>query len=210
MYDNADELLNWALFKNDDWEAYTRLYNSHFKLLNNYGYKFTRDKDLIEDAVHDLFVNLWTNRATISNPASVKHYLYKSVRHILFRKLKQRSRFVDLEGDGYDFTFEVSFDNSYIEQEDKRLLQAKIKKVVQTLPARQQEIIYLRYYENIGYDEISEIMDINVSSAYKLLYKALSNLQDTLNVSKIVLIMAFLGDKKDFLYFDKFFLHLKG
>ena len=78
----------WNSFKQGNWDAYTRLYNDYYSLLNNYGYKFTRNSNLIEDAIHDLFVRLWTTRSNLGNPDSVKNYLYKSLRNTLLRKIK--------------------------------------------------------------------------------------------------------------------------
>jgi RNA polymerase sigma factor (sigma-70 family) len=187
---NDDNTAIWLAFKEGSWEAYTQLYNIHFKALNNYGYKFTRDVNIIEDAVHDLFIKLWTNRATLGTPASIKNYLYKSLRGVIFRKMQVQSRFVDLEGEtDYNFSFEISFDHQIIANEEERELQLKIKTVVKTLPARQQEIIYLRFYEGLGYEEIADIMEININSAYKLLYKAFNNLQGALKTSKLVIVL---------------------
>lgn len=166
----------WRLFKRGDWEAYTKLYQQNSRLLLNYGHKFTRDQALIEDAVHDLFIRLWTSRDTLGEPLSVKNYLYKALRGILFRKLETRARFTEMS-DGDPLGFEVSFDQVVIATEEEQALQAKIKAAIGTLPARQQEIVYLRFYENFGYPEIADIMDITVASTYKLLYKALANVE---------------------------------
>jgi RNA polymerase sigma factor (sigma-70 family) len=187
---DEDNAAIWLAFKNGSWEAYTQLYNDHFKVLNNYGYKFTRDVNIIEDAVHDLFIKLWTNKATLGNPISVKNYLYKSLRSVIFRKMQTQSRFVDLADQAeYNFSFEISFDQQIIANEEERELQFKIKTVVKTLPARQQEIIYLRFYEGLGYEEIADIMEININSAYKLLYKAFNSLQTALKLSKLVVFL---------------------
>jgi RNA polymerase sigma factor (sigma-70 family) len=188
---NEDNTAIWLDFKQGDWGAYTKLYNDYFKMLNNYGYKFTRDVNVIEDAVHDLFIKLWTNRATLGNPVSVKNYLYKSLRNIIFRKIQSQSRFVDLEDNpNYNFSFEISFDHQLIANEEERELQLKLKSVIKDLPARQQEIIFLRFYEGLGYEEIADIMEINISSAYKLIYKAFDNLQAALKTSKLVIFLS--------------------
>ncbi|MDN5287984.1 MAG: polymerase [Mucilaginibacter sp.] len=183
----------WLAFKEGSWEAYTQLYNQNFKLLNNYGYKFTKDVNLIEDAVHDLFIKLWTNRTNLSTPASVKNYLYKALRNIIFRKMQSQSRFTEIEDD-CPFSFEVSFDHVVIANEEERALQNQIKSVIATLPHRQQEIIFLRFYEDFSYVEIADIMEINVNSAYKLLYKALNSMENILKVSKLVIILALFSE----------------
>lgn len=185
--DNVQEkhTILWNAFKKGDWEAYTSLYHAYYRLLNNYGYKFTRDVDLIEDAIHDLFTTLWTNRENLGSPISVKNYLYKSIRNILFRKIKASSRFFNLQEDDESIPFEVSYDHQLILNEDEARLQKIIKDVLYKLPARQKEIIYLRFYDGLSYEEIADIMCIHVSSAYKLLYKALDNLQHSIGFLSI-------------------------
>ncbi|GGH22738.1 RNA polymerase sigma factor [Mucilaginibacter phyllosphaerae] len=187
MPKTEETLSLWNLFKQGDWEAYTEIYNQNFKILNNYGHKFTRDVNLIEDAVHDLFIKLWTNKDNLATPVSVKNYLYKALRNIIFRKMQSQSRFTEIE-DEYPFSFEVSFDDIVISNEKEKELQDKIKSVIKTLPPRQQEIIYLRFYEGFNYPEIAEIMNINASSTYKLLYKALNNMEVALKASKLAII----------------------
>jgi RNA polymerase sigma factor (sigma-70 family) len=188
---NEDNASIWLAFKEGSWEAYTKLYNDHFKILNNYGYKFTRDVNIIEDAVHDLFIKLWTNRATLGNPVSVKNYLYKSLRSMIFRKMQSQSRFLDLEDESnYNFSFEISFDHQIVADEELRELQFRTKSAIKNLPARQQEIIFLRFYEGLGYEEVADIMEINVNSAYKLLYKAFNNLQIALKTSKLAIFLS--------------------
>ncbi|MEO5978666.1 MAG: sigma-70 family RNA polymerase sigma factor [Chryseolinea sp.] len=178
--------LLWSAFKRGDWEAYTSLYHAYFRPLNNYGHKFTRDISLIEDSIHDLFITLWTNRENLGNPLSVKNYLYKSIRNILFRKIKAQSRFSDIQENDESMPFEVSFDQQMIINEDEKRIQETIREVLHKLPARQQEIIFLRFYDGLSYEEISDIMCINVSSTYKLLYKALDSLQQGMGTISIV------------------------
>lgn len=190
-----ENALLWELFKQGDWNAYTALYNAYFKILNNYGHKFTKDVNLIEDAVHDLFIKLWTNRNNLGVPLSVKNYLFKSLRSIIFRKMQNQQRFTDIEED-YPFSFEVSFDHVVIANEEEQQLKQKIKTVINTLPPRQQEIIYLRFYEGFDYPEIADLMGININSTYKLLYKALGSIEHTLQVSKLLLIITLLTEVK--------------
>lgn len=187
---NEGESILWRSFTQGDWDAYSRLYDSYFGLLNNYGYKFTRETELIEDAVHDLFVRLWTSKERLSNPPSVKNYLFKSMRNILLRKMKREEKFTDIDGQEYPLSFSISYGNETIKRVEDRELQVKIRAFIDTLPSRQQEIIFLRFYEGLSYEEIADIMSISVNSAYKLLYKALDNLQGTFGASSLSVLLS--------------------
>jgi len=183
---SESHVLWWNAFKQGDWDAFTALYGEFYELLNNYGRKFTRDEDLIHDVVHDLFVRIWTTRQRLGQPVSVKNYLYKAFRSTLFRKIQSLSKFVELDGEGSGFTVNFIPDASFRQEEQE--LRKQVIEMVNTLPARQQEIIFLRFYEGMSYEEISVIMDINMSSTYKLLYKALDNLQKASNKQTWLLI----------------------
>ena len=185
--------LLWNSFKTGDWDAYTGLYHAYYRLLNNYGHKFTKDINLIEDAVHDLFVTLWTNRNNLGSPLSVKNYLYKSIRNILLKKIKSASRIFHLEEDSDSIPFVVSFDHQLISNEEEKRIQQTISGVLNKLPPRQQEIIFLRFYEGLSYEEAADIMGIHVSSAYKLLYKALDNVQQSLTYTGLGLLTLLLN-----------------
>lgn len=178
MHNDDQDFRNWNSFKNGDWDAYKMLYEMYFGLLNNYGYKFTRDTTLIEDSIQDLFIKLWSNRKTLGSPPSVKNYLYKSLRGMLFRKMKSQLRLSELKNEDYDF--EVSFDNMIILREEEERLQRIVSDAINKLPARQKEIVFLRFYEGLTYEEIADIMAIDVKSVYKLLYKALNSLQNSM------------------------------
>lgn len=180
---NEGDLILWQSFKRGEWEAYTRLYDSYFGVLNNYGYKFTREKELIEDAVHDLFVRLWTTKERLSDPVSVRNYLFKSMRNVLLRKMKSEEKFTDIDGQEYPVSFSVSYGSETLKRIEDRELQERIRAFIETLPPRQQEIIYLRFYEGLSYEETADVMSISINSAYKLLYKALENLQNTFGTS---------------------------
>jgi RNA polymerase sigma factor (sigma-70 family) len=190
-------VLLWNSFKTGDWDAYTKLYHAYYRLLNNYGHKFTKDINLIEDAVHDLFVTLWANRNNLGNPLSVKNYLYKSIRNILLKKIKSASRIFHLEEDSESIPFVVSFDHQLISNEEEKRLQQTISAVINKLPPRQQEIIFLRFYEGLSYEDAADIMGIHVSSAYKLLYKALENVQQSLTCTGLGLLTLLLNILND-------------
>ncbi|HEY1199844.1 MAG TPA: sigma-70 family RNA polymerase sigma factor, partial [Niastella sp.] len=48
------------------------------------------------------------------------------------------------------------------------------------LSNRQKEIIYLKFYQELNYDEVSEIMNINYQAARNLLYQSIKSLKKLL------------------------------
>ena len=61
--------------------------------------------------------------------------------------------------------------------EEKR---TRLEEALQKLSPRQKEIIFLKFYNKLSYDEICELMSISTNSAYKLLNKAIVKLRKIL------------------------------
>ena len=121
------------------------------------------------------------------------------MRNILLRKMKSEEKFTDIDGQEYPLSFSISYGTETFQRIEDQELRARIRFFIETLPARQQEIIFLRFYEELSYEEIAGVMSISINSAYKLLYKALDNLQNTFGTS--FSISMFLSLK----FFPKFF-----
>ncbi|WP_298740493.1 sigma-70 family RNA polymerase sigma factor [uncultured Chitinophaga sp.] len=192
MHAADSHIIWWNAFKQGDWEAYTALYEEFYAPLNNYGAKFTGDTDQVHDAIHDLFVQLWTSRNNLGAPASVKNYLFKSLRTMLFRKMQLQSKLVNLDGAISSGSFNVTFNQELPLKVEEQELRMQVAAMISQLSDRQQEIVFLRFYEGASYDEIADIMGISTNSAYKLLYKALENLQRILSKRSFALLCCIL------------------
>jgi RNA polymerase sigma factor (sigma-70 family) len=64
-----------------------------------------------------------------------------------------------------------------VEKETEASLHSKLASLLNELPARQKEAIYLRYYEDMEYKQIAEIMNVNYQSVLNLIQKALNKLR---------------------------------
>lgn len=81
-----------------------------------------------------------------------------------------------------------SFESQWIDLQTEEARQEKIKSVLRRMPARQQEVIFLKYYQNLSYEEIAAIMGIAQDSVYKLTYKAIEKLQQLMLLSHLLWI----------------------
>ncbi|MCW3467287.1 RNA polymerase sigma factor [Chitinophaga nivalis] len=179
----------WQAFRTGDKEALAYLFNTFVGSLYNYGFKFTQDEDLIEDAIQDLFIRLWTTREKLSVPASVRNYLLKAFRHLLFRKLSQSQKIAAYDPELFFLEAALSAEDQHIQTEHQQMETARLQKAMQQLPPRQKEAVYLRFYENASYEDIARIMGTTVKNTYKHVFRALSHLRDTLIT---ILLLCFL------------------
>lgn len=193
-----DDTVIWDAFRFGDESSLKAIFEQYYTPLFNYGHKFSMDDHLIEDTLQDLFVKLWKNRDNIKETASVKNYLYKSFRRIMLRKLdtEQRKHSFSLLEEGPGWNHELGYDQMMISRERLEKIRQNLAAALTKMTPRQREIIHLRYYEEMEYDEIAELMELSISSTYKLLYKAIDTLKNHLSKTDFLLLSALLALKK--------------
>ncbi len=174
-----DEASIWQDLLNGDKNALELIMNEYMDSLFLYGKRFSTDTNFIEDCIQDLFIGIWQRRDYLSAAVNIKSYLFSSFRRLILRKIKLSKRipFTSFDDGFKDFHFEYAIDNKIIKDEDARAVANKIKILMDGLPKRQKEIIYLKFYESLNRDEIAEIMQISSQSVSNLLQKALVNLR---------------------------------
>ena len=172
-------MMDRKLSKEANWEV---VYNSCAPILYNYGKKITADIQLTEDCIQDVFTDLWEKRDTIHQIHHAKAYLIKVFRHRLINKLNVSQLHLthNLYLKEIEFNISFSFEASLIQDEICEAQQKKLQKALQNLTHRQREAIYLKFYEGYTYDEIAEIMTLEKSAVYSLIYKAMTQLREEL------------------------------
>lgn len=85
--------------------------------------------------------------------------------------------------------FVFSHDQLMIEKEEENERIQLLMKIFEQLSNRQKEVIYLKYYLGLSYDEVSEIMEINYQVARNLLYLAIRSMKKMISVLKLVIFI---------------------
>ena len=174
----ANHDMEWRRFKDGDTRALEAIYKAHVSSLIQYGHKITSDADLIKDSIQDLFIELWRNRENLADTHQPKFYLFRALRNKLSRALSQKS-FVsegEMQLSSSDLLTEyVELEMAAKEQELQTRL--TLQQLLEKLPIRQQEAIYLRFYHNFPYEIIASTMNMNYQSVLNLVQRALKNLR---------------------------------
>ncbi|WP_395768304.1 RNA polymerase sigma factor [Aquirufa sp.] len=177
-----DEVRVWDRFRSGDQKAFTELYQHFVQPLYSYSMGVTNDKELIKDCLHDLFVELWRNHATIGPTTSVKYYLMASIKRKLIRhleaQLKNHAHHTNYMMDYMEPAY--SQESLLIQYEEEIRLNKKLAACLNLLSKRQREAISLRFFENMDTDQISDSMKINPQSVYNLIFGALRIMKEKL------------------------------
>jgi len=199
---DEDVILLWESFLSGDDKCFHSIYELFIEQLISYGHKLCADSDIIQDSIQEIFIDLFLKRKKINvNIKNLKAYLFVALRNAMIKKIKanKRIKFIDHTDKQFVLNFEIEYSHQdqIIEEEASNELKEKLKRAILKIPPKQKEIIYLKFEAEMNYTEISQIMDITVESARKLLYRALLSLRSEIHSD--------LPAPLFFMFFRKFF-----
>lgn len=173
-----DEVI-WERFKKGNKAALTYIYRNYANPLYNYGCQITSNRELVKDAVQDLFIEIINSRKRLGKTTSIKYYLLRSLRNKLIKVLAKQSKNQNI---GTDHSFQISISpeltliNRQVDEEKQQLLTQKLN----LLPPLQREALLLFYFEGMKYEQIAGILGMKVKSARALVYRAINSLSKLL------------------------------
>jgi len=183
------EKIIWNNLRNGDKKALEAIYRNYFEELFSYGRKFSSDTSLVEDSIQELFIELWNNRKGLSETDKIKPYLYVAIRRKIFNQVKKNIKNTGTELKEQHFDAVLSFEHILIQKETSQDQQSRIENAFAELSERQKEILYLKFYSNMDYETISEVMDMNYQSARNLVSRAIAKLSKVLSMQLLVFLL---------------------
>jgi RNA polymerase sigma factor (sigma-70 family) len=170
----------WSDFLNGSSAAFSQLYQIHARMLFSYGLKISNDPAIVEDCIHDLFVYLWNKRETLSQTDSPGKYIVVSFRRMMIKKLSSRQKGGVIPMEDLSNISDATPENAesvWISEEDNRQEQFRLNSAMSKLSKRQQEALHLKYIQELSYEDICDIMEINYQSVRNLISRALFELR---------------------------------
>lgn len=175
------DLERWQALKDGDKRALEQIYRDHAAVLFKYGRKFIPDAQLVEDCIQDLFIELWDARQRVSATDSIRKYLFVSLRRKIVKTLdRQVKKIASEEPEERHFQADFGIDQIIIQGEMDAERESKLKNALAELSERQREVLYLKYFADMDYTQIGEIMELNYQSARNLSHRALESLRHLL------------------------------
>jgi len=173
----------WSALKAAEEDALAHIYTTHIADLLQYGNRFSQDELLVEDCIQELFVQLWNRRSGLGDTSSIRAYLFVALRRSIIRAVKKNRKYTsNYSPDDYDFQAELDIEEMIIAKEISEEQTAQLAAAFEALSKRQQEVLYLRFYQNIEYEDICEIMDIGYQSVRNLVSAAIGKLRTYLEL----------------------------
>ncbi|MET7254542.1 RNA polymerase sigma factor [Dyadobacter jiangsuensis] len=172
----------WQRIRVGDEQAFTAIFEKYHRTLYNYGSKLSTNSSLVEDAIQDVFIDIWRLRHNLTeNVTSVKFYLYRALRrriHVALDKFPSMEEISELDDEDTPANHTHS-EAILIEAESSSARAQRIQELLAQLPERQLEALTLRYFDDFSIEEIAEIMSVNEKSVRNFIYKALTSLRQS-------------------------------
>lgn len=162
-------------------EAFSVMMKKYYSSLYRYGQHFTKDETIITDCIQDVFINCWQNRVNATSIRFLRQYLLTSLKRRILRVTSQDKNRVSIPDEelyDYHFSLEFSIEDIIVEKQLAEEKAAKLRHIINHLPARQKEVIYLIYYQQLDHQQVAEIMNINRQSVYNLLYESIRKIRE--------------------------------
>lgn len=172
---NESELLR--RLKGGDAKAMSAIYDTYSRGLLNSAFNVLRERSVSEDILQEVFLSLWMQRERLNIVTSLKSYLYSAVRYQVFKAIRQ--------GKGTEALFDHIEERIWGEPAQEHLLfqkelQARIARIVETLPDKCREIYLLSREEQLSHKEIAGRLNITTKAVEFQITAALKRIRQSL------------------------------
>ena len=175
---NNDDNL-WLGLRQGDKELFLALYKKYYHTLLFIGLKEMKDAQLVKDTIQQLFLYLWEKRETIQEASNVKCYLVTSFLRKLttdWKKSKQAG-VLQVVWNSYPEDPQPNPEEKLIRKDEQSHLFKLLMDRINELPNRQKELILLRFYEGLTYEEIVQRTGLSHRTVYNKIHEGLKKLK---------------------------------
>jgi len=174
-------LLQIRISQHNDEVAFKELYYVHYKELFRFAKTFLQRKEIVEEALQDVFTKIWINRSGLYNIQNIRVYLFKSVKNKCLDYLEKENLLNHFELD------EVKVNIGHLSRTPEDILVsaemlAHINETLQALPTKCKIIFQLVKEENLRYKEVADILDISLKTVENQIGIALKKISHAINL----------------------------
>ena len=118
------------------------------------------DAQLSDDLAQDTFVKAWTNLDKFRGESKLSTWLYRIATNESLSFLQQQRTTVDIDTPDTDQTLQLEGDAYFDGDETEQMLQ----QAVASLPDKQRVVFIMKYFQEMKYEEMSDILQTSVGA----------------------------------------------
>ena len=155
-------------FRRGDEFAFASLYDRHKGAVYGYAAKMLLSKAAAEDIVQETFARAYEHRQRLVSAGSFRSWVFTIARNQCLNALARAEREPALREDA-PMPPDPGTPFSHLLKSEQAAL---VHRALDALPPAYREVIVLREYQNLSYDEIAAVTRTTVSSVKSRLFKA--------------------------------------
>lgn len=181
----------WTRFRNGDEQALFVIYKTYYNYLYKCGLKLSGDPVLTADLINQVFLGIWERKDSVGEVEHLKAYLVTGLKRMIYKEWEAREKHRTMlqSPDFVTEAFQQSIEEHLVQlqlKEDNRL---RILAAVKKLSPRQQELISLRFYQELSYEEMADKTGLSPRTIYNAVYEALKKLKSGLLQKVMVMLL---------------------
>lgn len=135
------------------------------------------DHDDADDLVQDVFIKVWKNLEGFREDAQLYTWIYRIATNesLTFLKRKKQRQNLSLDDEDSSYLADTLEDTSYFNGNEAHM---KLQQALLTLPEKQRLVFNMKYFDDMKYDEISEVVGTSVGAlkaSYHIAVKKIEN-----------------------------------
>jgi len=183
--EDAEDVRLMRLVSDGDTSAFETLVERHQSLVAGTVARMLGSNSDVEDIAQQVFIRVWKSARRYVSRAKFTTWLLKITRNLVFNELRRSKRHahVPLQTDPGAEEFPLKDEKN--PAPDASLLQTELQQAIEDaitqLPESQRIALILRRYEQLSYEEISEVLDLSVPAVKSVLFRARTELRARLS-----------------------------
>ncbi len=170
--------------RDGDERAFEELFRRYFQELWTFARGYVRSPEVAEELVHDVFAQVWEQRATWVVHDTVRRYLFGAVRNRAITALRRSGvaeRWAEVAAVDADVSGAGQGMPSIEDVVRETELTAVLARAVDRLPVRRRQALLLRWQHQRSYAQIADAMGISVKGVEAALAKAIRTVREALD-----------------------------
>ncbi|TCZ69870.1 RNA polymerase sigma factor SigW [Paenibacillus albiflavus] len=177
------------LARNGDRRAFAELVELYKDKIYHLGYRMLGNRQEAEDIVQETFMRLYSNLHRYDENQKFSTWIFRIAANLCIDRLRKRKVTYSLDaevndGEGNDYYAMMSSDE---DTPEKQVIvsetQRQIRKVIDNMPDKYKSIIVLRYLQDLSLQEISDVLDMPITTIKTRLHRGREYLRKKLEAS---------------------------
>lgn len=149
------------------------IFDKYYESIRSFAYYKTGDVDLSDDIVQEVFIKLWTNRASVKED-TIKAYLYTIATNTIKNHFKHKKVVYNFEKQNVADEKPDDADAELRQEE----LSNQLQEALAAIPEKARDVFLMNRVEGLTYNDIAERLGLSVKAIEKRMSEAIKILRE--------------------------------